>query len=371
MGRLALFLVAAALLGSAIAHRGAQQNIIEGQRQLDEYTSKSIARVIAQTGLAEAEQNYFQDFKLLGNYAGPATLTGNYQGGSYTTHFYTSSPISSIKVVGQFDGQSYTIERLYDEKSASGLPAFMSSAVTCERDISVTAELTMQSADPTKNANLVANRKIKILQPSTIEGFAFHGGSLNLFTETEEDVFQPNANSDNEPVAQQIAPLNIPAFNAADHAGLATITSSTNVDLSGPIALGTKESPAVWYIDGNLHITGPTEISGYGILLVTGDVHFQDHITFTDASVRSSFGLYANKNIHINAPNLDLGGQWFTNRSFIFNQDTNFNGSLTSRGGDCIFNQDATITYVPASIELTAPIWGGIKELKPLQSREW
>lgn len=371
MGRLALFLVAAALLGSAIAHRSAQQNIIEGERQLHAYTNKAIARIIAQTGLAEAEHNYYQNFKLLGSYAGPSALSGKYQGGTYSIQIDDSGPITSLRVVGQYEDEHYTIERLYDENSASGLPAFMSSAVTCERDISVTAPLTLRSADPTANANLVANRKIKILQPSLVEGFAFHGDALNLYTDTESDIFQPNDNTQSEPLARQISPVNIPPFNAADHAGIATVTSDTNLDLSGAVTLGTKENPAIWYVDGNLHISGPTTFTGYGIFLVTGDVHFLDSITFSNADARSTFGLYANKDIHINAPNLNLGGQWFTNRKFVFNHETNFEGTLASRGGDCIFNRDATITYVPASTALTTPIWGGIKELKPLQSREW
>lgn len=370
MGKLSLLLVAAALLGSVVVYRSVQQNVIEGERQLITQTNQAAARIVAQTGLAEATQAYVEDFQLLGRYAGPANLSGQYNGGSYHIHINNSSPVTSIKVVGTYGTERYTIERLYDESSANGPPSFMNSAVTCERDISVTAAMSLTSVDTTKNANLMANRMVRILQPSTVEGFAFHGGQLNL-NQPAEDIFQPNTNPSSEPITQQIAPVNIPPFNAADHAGLATVTSYSNVNLSGPIALGTKESPMIWYIDGNLHITGPTLFSGYGILLVTGDVHFLDSISFSDETSRSSLGLYANKNIIVNSPNLTLGGQWYTDRSFVFNHAANFRGSLTSRGGDCLFNNPVAITYTPASVELTSPIWGTTMGLRPLRSREW
>ncbi len=115
MSRLLLYLVAAAVLGSTVLFRGTREDIVEGERQIISYASKAIARSIAQTGVAFAEQTYYHDFNANGSYTGSGEISGHYQGGVYTAQINNAGEVTSLRVVGKYMNASYTIERLYGE----------------------------------------------------------------------------------------------------------------------------------------------------------------------------------------------------------------------------------------------------------------
>ena len=53
-------------------------------------------------------------------------------------------------------------------------------------------------------------------------------------------------------MTEQVDDIEFPVFMPEGYEGMATVATYSNVMLSGTVALGTKESPKIWYIDGTL-----------------------------------------------------------------------------------------------------------------------
>lgn len=237
---------------------------------------------------------------------------------------------------------------------AANVPPFFQYALTAGDDIKsgLLAGLQVRNAGSgVPNANVFANDRIALpLLNTEVEGFGYYGGSVS-----GRSIFAPLFNPTGLPGAIQQAPIAVPAFRAQDFRPLATHESGT-LYLQGPIQLGTPENPVIWYVDGNVVVSGETHISGYGILLVTGSVTVNGRITTAlDGSTR--LGLYANGNVTVNAPGTSAAAQIFSAADVVFRAPIALYGSVTAGDDVDVQSLGVEVHYRTASPALTEPFW--------------
>ena len=200
------------------------------------------------------------------------------------------------------------------------------------------------------NANVFANDRLYLRQSgSRFEGFGYYGTSAN-----RADAFRPAYNPTGLPSTIQQARITVPSFRAEDFRHLATYRVPGGF-LAGPIRLGTQENPMILYVEGDVDVVGPMQVSGYGIILVTGTVRV--HASVTTSGANTALGLYANGNIEVKAPGSTVTAQLFSRGDIIFRAPTSLYGTATAGDDVQIESSGVKIHYRPASPALTEPLW--------------
>ncbi|MDX1531899.1 MAG: S8 family serine peptidase, partial [Rhodothermales bacterium] len=188
------------------------------------------------------------------------------------------------------------------------LPPFFHYALTAGDDVKVLmGDLSVRvGGSGAANANVFANDRLYFASSgSTVEGFGYYGTSVNRLR-----TFQPAYNPTGLPSTMLQLPISVPALDVSEFQHLATHTVGTYY-MSGDIQLGTPRNPVIGYVNGDLIVNGPAHVSGYGILLVTGSILFNDSIT-SGASDRSSLALYANGSIEFREEGSSVHAQLFS-----------------------------------------------------------
>ena len=324
MGKLMLLLVTVSTLVGMLLHSSTGENHSKAEERFNVHGSKVLAREIAMTGLNEALLTASAHFGS-GSYTGPTSLAGSYEGGSYSITLEDSTGPSgealvAIDVVSTFDVAStleieqYNIERVYEfVPGGGGYPPHMINPITCDGDINVGSDLLLSSYDPAMNSNIHANGSLAFNGGwSQTQGFGYYGSTIAFNNgQGEADIFMPNTNPSAAPLTEQVDVIEFPMFSASASAPIATTTTVGDLEMwDGFYMLGTEESPVIWFIDGDLTIPMSTFFSGFGTLVVSGDVHIQGDI-YTDAAMESSLGIYSENDIHVEMPYLYVEGALF------------------------------------------------------------
>jgi hypothetical protein len=382
MGKPLLLLIAGAILTTTLV---LFNNVGQGQRmaqtQLRSQQSDVLAREIAYTGMSAAEGAVFADYATAGAYTGESTSSGTYQNGDYTVDVTISGDTVQLKSVGTVGTESHTVFRTYVVNTASGseppVPEFMEAAMTTNGNFIVDSNMSLLSSDVSQNANVRANGNIEIKSGSvSIRGFGYHkGNAWSTNGQSLSTIFNPYVNPDGLPSTQQVAQMSIPYLDVTTMSSLATWSTGSNKNISGTINLGTKASPAIWYIGGNLITTGNVTFNGYGVMLVAGNIEIYHNVTLSGATTESTLGFYTNGDILVKNANLNTAGQWYLNGNVTLDGSTNFTGTITN-WGNLEFNKQFNATYRPASSALTQPFWPQAVEeesdgLTLISSREW
>jgi hypothetical protein len=240
-----------------------------------------------------------------------------------------------------------------DGLMGTDVPPFFQYALTAGDDIKsdLLGSLAVRAAGSgMPNANVFANDQLALpLLNTVVEGFGYYGAEVSAL-----DIFAPLYNPTGLPSAMQQDPIAMPAFRAQDFRHLAAYESGSLV-LAGALQLGTAENPMILYVNGNLTIGGDTQVSGYGIVLVTGTVQVNDEVTTAvDGSTR--LGIYANGDVSFNAP-ATVEAQVFSASDVIFGAPTALYGSVTAGDDVAIQSPGVEVHYRTASPALTEPFW--------------
>ncbi|MEM1041431.1 MAG: S8 family serine peptidase [Bacteroidota bacterium] len=235
--------------------------------------------------------------------------------------------------------------------ASQDLPPFFQYALTAGDDIKTywgTLSV-LNEGSGVSNANVFANDRLYLHESgSRFEGFGYYGTSVN-----RPAAFHPAYNPTRLPSTMRQKAIEVPSFRAEDFSRLATERSSSR-SLSGHVRLGTQDRPAIVYVDGNLSIDGPTQISGYGIFLVTGTVT-------VNASVKvdgnDALGIYANGAIYMQARGSTVAAQLFSRGDIIFRAPTSLYGTATAGDDVQVQSEGVEVHYRPASPALTEPLW--------------
>ena len=371
MGQSLLVSIAAAAIITAGVMSQITSTTLEAQNNAQADASKVLAREMAFTGLSVAKQQVFTAFDEHNEYTGPASLAGTYHQGDFNVDIATSDTQLVLQAAGNYSGVKHRVTQTFNLVPEEGLPPFMSHSITCGRNLNINSGLTLGSIEPDLNASVFANGKLHLGKSSAVEGFGYYADNSGGGTKAYESMFNPKDNPDGDPVLQVSEALDIPIFDPTEYADIATQVTMGQVKLSGNYALGTKEAPVIWYIDGNVSTNGPVQFTGYGAVVVNGKVNISDDFVGEYNAGESALALYADKGITVSAKVSNVTGQWFSNSNVTISGNVHFAGSMAIGDSNCNFAKAFSMTYVPASEALTKDFWSAENDLTMLSSHEW
>ncbi len=358
MGKLLLIAVGALMLILPTTLFSVQKGNSDSEKRFNEHAGKVLALEVALTGMGDVEKAIVDGYASGGSYTGQTSWTADYAGGTYDVSLNPTGSSVSVTVVGRIYESRHTIKRTYSwqDGESGGVPEFMSRPITCDGNFVTKDDFTL--SNPSENTDVHTNGNLRFESgDALITGFGAYNGNLELLNgQSESAIFQPTSNPGGAPLTQQVAEIEVPVFTASDHLGSATATHFSDLELSGNVTMGTEESPAVWYVEGNVKITGPVTFSGFGVIVATGNFEIEYNVSTVGGSGQSSVGFYTEGNITVKNGGLSMAGQWFLNGNVEVEDNTTFSGSITS-SGNCYFDKSFNMAYVEASSALTGPIW--------------
>ena len=267
------------------------------------------------------------------------------------------SPDSLVKIEvrGNFSGETkVTIAYFLKPTVTATVPTAFTYASASQGNISLSgnAEILPDPAFPTANANVQTNGSFSIGGSANISGFVSYAGSFSGSTSK----ITPTTNPGGLPVASKVAPVTIPTFNPDDYLAKATTVYAGDLNVSGAFNLGTKASPAIIYVGGNFNMSGGASVTGYGIVIVKGNVQMSGHCTFNTMDPgTSTFGCYAAGDIQLSGTS-DFYGQMLSLKDIQFSGTVNVYGTVAA-GQEVQFSGNNKIYYNPASAVLTSPVF--------------
>lgn len=345
------------------------------ERQIYQYRAKEQARRAAGAGYVRSQRHVWEKWSQ-GEFEFEDTLTGAYESGTYEARVVgedtTTRAEAEVEVVGRFDqtnpGQSHTLDATFSTPTLAAVPKALQYAIMADGDLELNGTALIESDSSHVNADVHTNRGLEVSGlPNAVDGFGTYTGSKSFSPiGSESSIFSPNANPEGESAVQQSGEVEVPSFDPAEHAGDADQSTST-VDWDGTEVVdfsslgsdaGTEDNPAIWYVDGDLNVSGSVEVQGYGIMVVTGSITVSGGAATSQASSPAGWmGLYADGDIDI-SDNTEIHGQLFANGDVSISGTPEIHGSVTSRGRTTV-NGTPDLDYRRADPALTQPIWGG------------
>ncbi len=369
MGRMLILLV----LGTSIIFGMTTLNMNNSNTRMlnatvEDYETQQ-ARNLAKSGIDLAVSKIFQD----------TTWTGvsNLQvaGGKLdvsinsTTSLYPNGEDMGengreVSAVGTVAGHSVTVKAVLQLPQGSGVPPFFNYALLSEEDLALTGNISIRDANASGiNSNIHTNEDLTVRGNASIKGFGSYAGSASFQPNNPSRFFNPNDNPESLPVTAQTSAITIPEFDPSEYVGIATDTYSGTLTLAGNHSLGTKENPKIWYVDGDLHISG--NFSGYGVFIVTGNIHLTGNSSVIAADpLGNNLGFYSGGDILMTG-NTTIDAQIFSNNNISMRGNIRLNGLATARNTIDLYGNVA-VYYKPAAQNLTAPFWSGSEMGKPV-----
>ena len=361
MGKGLLFLVGAFIItGGSLLYGTVQQSSMHKTELAGNYASRLMARELAHTGLEDALQQLTKAYDSGGSYSGPTTWTGTYEGGSFSNTVTISGASHTIVTTGSIDGEQYVVSRDYTYSAGNAVPPAMQRAMTSDSTMQFDQDIVVTSPyfnGVAENANIHSNQEI-IINNGWVCVFGFGNRVSNLVInnhQEEEDIFLPHQNPDSDELSPVVSAIEIPEISAATFHSGASFVDLDGIDLSGTYTLGTEESPAVWYIDGDLTTTGDVTLDGYGVIMVTGDVYINHNLLVPTAYDEGTVAIYAESKIKALAPNTQIEAHLYANDYIYATDEVEIKGTLTTRAHfDVGFN--FYVYYIPPSPAIVAPV---------------
>ena len=381
MGKFALILILAAA-GTAVYHGASSgEGLASAAGQASEAQRRVLARSAAKTGWQRAKQ------ELVGGLSA-GTITGRNGGASYTVTTTLAGAEAIVvsegrmPIPGKSDPTRYTLTYRLRAVGGDDLPAFADYAVAVNGDMDMSGNGAIVTpgipgpAGDSLGIRVHANGNLHAGSASTtVQGF---GSYTTSATGKLGNTFQPRANPSRDPALSRTdsvrIPKVVPSQIVAAHGG-ATRTYPPNpseywdVEIREPLVGGTRDNPAVYYVQGNALLVNLT-ISGYAIIVADGQVKVGGHLRGTPESGRaeSAVAVYTSKDIVMNG-GANVFASLFANGGLDYNGNVDIWGNLII-GGDFAHGGGATVHYVPPAPSLFGTWAGGDPALELLAFRE-
>ena len=377
MGKGLLFLVGAFVIaGGSLLFGTVNQSSIHKTELAGNYASSLMARELAHTGVQDALQQLSNAYENAGSYSGPLTWSGTYEGGNYSNTVTISGSNHSIISTGTIDGEQYVISRQYNYSPGSAIPPAMNRPLTSDSTIQFNYDAVIDSpyfSGVADNATIHSNQEIIINSGwICIFGFGNRVSNLQILNAQQDyEIFIPHNNPDSDPLSPVVSAIDIPEVDASSYMGGATFVDSDGIDLSGSYTLGTEESPAVWYIDGDLTTSSDVTFNGYGIILVTGDVFIHNDIEATAAYDEGSVAIYSQSRIKALTQDIEIEAHLYANDYIYMADEVEVLGTLTTKAHFDLGYNFYTY-YIPPSSSIVTPVASGVTPGFELETtREW
>lgn len=275
-----------------------------------------------------------------------------------------------ITSIGTYSTSIDTIRAVLQLPTGTGSsvpPPFLDYAVCTGNNLSMNGNVLITDHNNNNwNSNIHTNANFSMNGNNTINGFLTYFGSAHSNPASKmNSAISPNVNPNGDPTYSQIPKIDIPNYDPDDYKSIATTIYNTNVNLSGNRVLGSKASPEIIYVNGDLDLSG--NISGYGMFLVKGNVIINGNVTVSSVDPNgNNLGLYVKGDINANG-NVKLYAQIYSNSNANLNGNIKIYGGITTKG-TVNFNGNVSVYYRPTTTELTEPIWpqtGGSSAARP------
>jgi len=354
MGNASIILALVAMFSWTMAFSSQNVTFLETEKVQADYEEQVLAREIATSWLnveAARLKNDFEGYRL-------SLLDAAYNDGFYDVDI-TQPETDRVRVVvnGFYGDAGFQYNAVFAKgPSTEQVPEFFASAMVVGGNIDFDNSAIISTAG-LNNSTIRGNQNINFnIGTSFVEGFGWYHENLNVSNgQSVTDIFNPVYNPAGDPVTEQKPEVDIPVISTSELKGLATQTTYENVYLSGEVALGTINSPKIWYVGQNLRTTGNIEFSGYGIFLVAGNIEFL-HNTYLSESGGSVI-FVTDQNIEIKA-SVTLTGNLLANGNIKMDAPVTLNGSLTT-DQNWKTTYPLTLNYRPPSASITDMFWNG------------
>lgn len=363
MGKMLLFIIVGLGALFALANINISQSKMRMVNNAVEQYEKTQAKNIASSGINLALMEISKDTNWTGvNGVQMANGSGNLKiVVSKTQSVYYKGPAMGqnnrqVASIGNVNGQVDTIFAVLNIPSTPGVPNFLGYGLLSETSMTLNGGINVRDDNNASwNANLHTNGSLTINGNNLVEGFGSYSVSYTSNPAKRiNTTFVPNVNPNSLPVHSKIPKVNIPDFNPDDYLTIANEITSGNLTISGNNSLGTKENPKIWYVSGNLTLSG--DITGYGCFVVKGSITLNGNVNITSVDPSgNNLGLYAKGPVTMNG-NVTAKAQILSSSSITMNGNCKLYGLATAKGGFTM-NGNINVYYRPALNQLTAPFW--------------
>ncbi len=364
MGKMLMLLVVGVGIVFGLAGLQLQQSNVRSLDNASTAFERSQAHDLAMSGFELAVMELAKDSNWSAGYAMTGVAAGQLRVDVAPTRSrYPNGPDEGINAArlitasGQVNGQMVTVRSVVQIPNTESVPPAMRYALMSDKTLSLSGSTSVQDdGNPAWNANVHTNQNMDVQGNNKVEGYGTYSGAMNSTPEKNADeTFDPNV-PDGGPVHFQRAPIPLPVIDPTKFKDLATRTSYSSVTLSGNTHLGTKEAPEIWYIKGDLTLSGTIE--GYGVFIVEGNITLKGNtqILAKDPS-GNNLGLYTTGNVDC-VGNVHIEAQILANGSFTSTGSVSLVGSATVKG-DIDINGNVDVRYRPVTTDLTKQFWPG------------
>lgn len=234
------------------------------------------------------------------------------------------------------------------------IPKFLRYSVISDANVSIGGNIYMRDDNnPLWNANVHTNGTFSLNGGNTVKGFLTYVTGINGLTSKYNATFIPNSNPDNLPAYYKSTAVSIPTFDPSAYSSIATKVYNSSTSITGNVTLGSKDNPAIIYVNGDLSIAG--NFTGYGVFLVKGAVTCTGNFSLTSVDpLSNNLGIYAGGNVSIQGGT--VRAQLFTNANVNISSNSQVYGGITAKG-TISFQGGANFYYRPINESLTNPFW--------------
>ncbi len=387
----AIIAVAAILIGSLWAF-GMQRDTNDADDELNQYHFKTISRDASLTGLNLTVRKLVEDTNWVAHAPvgtpDPLALGDrvplDFYGYNATPHKAASFDVNvwlegngknppcgrSDQVLVLSNGATApaghaTYARYEKEYDCDALPPATKKAIVVEEKLTLHGSIIIEPSDDLGNADIHSNETIAITGKNVrVYGMATYANDSGVpkpITKATENhigtTIQPNADVNGpEPNLHEHPHIDIPVLDPELYRPGATLISGDTTLTGGVIdfevlapGYGTEENPFVWFVDGDLDITGNTQFIGYGLFVIVGETTISGDIQ-ADLSPEGTLnlGFYSAGALTVSG-NVDVMGLLYSNTDILLNGNVTVTGGLMSAGGINTQNGNPHIIYTQVS----------------------
>lgn len=396
MGKASILAVAVLLAGASWAQLSASESRGAEARHHADSQFGTLASDAAHTGYAVAAHRVTTDAS-----GSLETMAGRTEHGSYETTFTETGADPREVVVrseGRAGGARHVVEALFrdedpgpaatPEERLRRVPPALRYAMFSESALRFSMLPRVRSGLDGLNANVHTNGRLSLLLSASallgleaVEGFGTYAGGLSAVALLSDPsrAFRPVTTADTLASLRAVPRVPVRPFVADDVArahrslGRTVRTTRGRLRLLGSVELGTRESPEVLVVGGDLALVD-VRFEGYGVIVVEGGVAVDATVTGLAASLvgrpEGAVLIVAEGPIVFNGAG-DVQGHYLTNASATFAGAATLHGGVAALG-DLSFALAPSIRYVPPAPTLTVGLPDNPRSRLGLVSvREW
>ena len=374
MGKAAMMVLLAYTITAAYGRTSSTSTRMNTEHSVGRHQTEVLARDAALAGFESAKQ------ALAGTF-GTRTFNGTYGSAAYSVGvgMNVAGDTARLRSTGSaVDGRGQTVRYTVSGRVAREAvysmadvpPPFMQYALLVEGDLTLGGDILVDTfrvvgdTSAANNANIHTNRNLRVNGAAAlVRGFGTYTGSANV--NRPERIFRPYDAPTGASTLNASARVDIPAaaFSApaialaAGGAASPRRTTTGSAVLSGTYdfrTLGaTRENPYVWYVTGNLSVSGNVLLHGYVVFVVAGDITLGGNARagLADGPAESHVAWYAGNDVTLQG-NGEIWGQIFAKDDVTFQGTPQIYGSVTV-GDQATIGGNPKLYNVSASPALT------------------